>query len=165
MNEIKNMNNNNFDIQTLMNIVGQTSMSVQGVAQQLGIVATEVTNLRSSYNNLESRMEQLELNEEVTSDMKTRIHNAANARIKILLGEKDTVEYAKYSRGFYGMLWTDSKANGGVGNKIEQTKKRDYQRVLDYIDSWIPSCGVSTLKKYIDERAKAKKIAREQGYV
>ena len=45
------------------------------------------------------------------------------------------------------------------------TKKRDYQRVIDYIEAWIPSCGCAALRSKADANAKARAEAKALGYI
>lgn len=55
--------------------------------------------------------------------------------------------------------------NAGLGSKVARTKKCDYQRCIDYIESWIPSCGCAALRTKADANAKARREARELGYI
>lgn len=52
----------------------------------------------------------------------------------------------------------------GLGSKIARTKKGDFQRCIDYIESWIPSCGCAELRNKADKKAEARRKARELGY-
>ena len=36
---------------------------------------------------------------------------------------------------------------------------------VDYVESWIPSCGCSELKRKADDKAKARRKAKELGYI
>lgn len=51
-----------------------------------------------------------------------------------------------------------------MGSRIEETCKGDYQRVMNYVEAWNPSCGVVTLKQIIDDKAEARRMAKEKGY-
>lgn len=161
---IRNTSNDNFDIQQLMNIVGQTSMSVQGVAQQMGIVATKVSNMENDVVYLKDEIEHIKQNEEITTEQVTTITNAAKSRIRQILGE-DEFEYAKYSKGFFGRLYTDARNNNGMGSSIAKTRKGNFQNVLNYIEAWNPKGGTRSLKDEIDKKAEANKKAKELGYI
>ena len=43
--------------------------------------------------------------------------------------------------------------------------KNNLKRVIDYVESWIPSCGCSELKRKADDKAKARRKAKELGYI
>lgn len=42
--------------------------------------------------------------------------------------------------------------------------KGDYQRVIDYIEAWIPKCGCAELKLEADKRAESRRKAKGMGY-
>ena len=68
MEAIVNSNvNNNYDMQTLMNIVGQNAMTTSQISQQLGIVTNSINAVRSDIDTLKGDMTQLKLNEEITT--------------------------------------------------------------------------------------------------
>lgn len=153
----------NFDLQQLMNIIGQTSINVNGISKQIGIIATTVDTLRTDVGDLSGRMDILEQKEEITTTQTEEIRNAACKRIYEILGD-GKVTHEKYYRTFIRRLYTNTRHEAGLGSSIARTRKCDYQRCIDYIEAWIPSNGCAGLKSEIDERAKAKRIARDQGY-
>ena len=65
---------------------------------------------------------------------------------------------------FNQRLYTDCRKYAGLGSKIARTKKGDYQRCIDYIEAWNPSCGCVALREKADKNAKARLKARELGY-
>lgn len=70
----------------------------------------------------------------------------------------------KYFTIFVRRLYKDTKSNAGLGSKIDRTRKGNFQRCIDYIESWIPSCGCAALRAKADANAKARLEARELGY-
>ena len=76
----------------------------------------------------------------------------------------DELEHKKYFRTFIQRLYTDCRKYAGLGSKIARTKKGDYQRCIDYIEAWNPSCGCVALREKADKNAKARLKARELGY-
>lgn len=161
--ENNNGTNGNFDIQQLMNITGQTAMNVNNMSRQLGIVANAVDTIRDDVGTLTNRIDDLELNEEITTAQCEMIRELSEKRIVEILGN-DSLERQKYFRIFIGRLYSDAKKNMCLGSKIDRTKKRDYQRVVDYIEAWIPSCGCATLRAKADANAKARLEAKKLGY-
>lgn len=169
MNEIAKIKNENVDMQTLMNLmnqnavtVGQNAMTVSSMSQQLGIVVTKVSSIENDVNGMKDEIYQLKNNEEITTEQAANVLRTAHQRISTILDTDE--EKAKYYRVFISRLWSDLKANAGCGHSYSSTKKCNYQRVLNHIEAWIPSCGISELKRRVDEKAKAKKQTREEGY-
>lgn len=156
-------NGGNFDLQQLMNINGQIAMNVNGISKQMGIIATAVDTLRTDMGDLTGRMDVLEQKEEITTTQTEEIRNSACKRIYEILGD-EKVTHEKYFRTFIKRLYSDTRHEAGLGSSIARTRKCDYQRCVDYIEAWIPSKGCAALKEEIDEKAKARKLAREQGY-
>lgn len=169
MNEIVKAKNENVDMQTLMNLmnqnavtVSQNAMTVSNMSQQLGIVATKVSSIENDVNGMKDEIYQLKNNEEITTEQAANMLHTARQRICTILDTEE--EQAKYYRVFINRLWSDSKVNAGCGHSYPSTKKCNYQRVLDYMETWIPSCGISELKRRVDEKATVKKKARDEGY-
>lgn len=162
--EISIVKNNNFDIQTLMNIVGQNAVAVQNIVAAVDHVSTQIADVKSDISSLDNRMFQIENNEEITSKQVTEIKNAAAARCYELIDSDDDYEKRKYFSPFIRTLYSYIKKNAGCGHKIECTQKGDFQNVMDHIQKWKPIGGVNALKEKIDNDAKTNKRLREEGY-
>lgn len=52
----------------------------------------------------------------------------------------------------------------GLGSKIDRTRKHNFQRVMNYLESWYPKYGISELMQTANKRAAARKKAKEEGY-
>lgn len=165
MNEMmKNTTNENIDLKQIENIVGQTAMNVNGISKQMGIIATAVDSMRTDIGGLKDRMDYLELNEEITTTQQETIIELARKRVLEIIGD-DPLEVKKYFKIFIQRLYKDTRQNAGLGSKIARTKKCDYQRCIDYIEAWIPSCGCAELRAKADANAKARLEAKKLGYV
>ena len=165
MNEImKNTTNENVDLKQIENIVGQTAMNVNGISKQMGIIATAVDSMRTDIGGLKDRMDYLELNEEITTTQQETIIELARKRVLEIIGD-DPLEVKKYFKIFIQRLYKDTRQNAGLGSKIARTKKCDYQRCIDYIEAWIPSCGCAELRAKADANAKARLEAKKLGYI
>lgn len=156
--------NENFDVQQLININGQIAMNIHGLSKQMGIMAGTVDGLRTDVGHLQSRMDILELKEEITTAQTEKLRNAACKRIYDILGD-GKIMHEKYFRTFIKRLYRDTRLRAGLGSSIARTRKCDYQRCMDFIEAWIPSNGCAGLKEEIDERARARQIAKAQGYM
>ena len=162
--------NNNFDMQTLVNLVGQNAMAVSGIMtgfnetkKQLGLVATQMVDIKNDVSSLNDRMYQIENNEEITTEQVEKIKSAANTRIREILG-KDENQWAKYSKTFYLKIYSDARMEAGLGSKIDRTRKHNFQRVMNYLESWYPKYGISELMQTANKRAAARRKAKEEGY-
>lgn len=169
MNEMMNYRNNNvtnekFDMQQLMNITGQTAMNLNNMSKQLGIVASAVNSLTDDVSTIKDDIFQLKMNEEITTTQQETIIELARKRVLEIIGD-DPIEVKKYFKIFIQRLYKDTRQNAGLGSKIARTKKCDYQRCVDYIEAWIPSCGCAELRAKTDANAKARLEAKKLGYI
>lgn len=155
--------NNNYDMQTFMNIVGQNAMTTTQISQQLGIVANSINDVKSDINTLKGDMTQLKLNEEITTTQQETINELARKRVCYILNYNNDDIY-RYMRIFIQRLYADTRSHAGLGSKVSRTKKGDYQRVIDYIEAWIPKCGCAELKLEADKRAESRRKAKEMDY-
>lgn len=156
-------NDGNYDMQSLMNVVGQSATTTNQLAQQVGLIANSVNILKTDMSEIKEDLAQLKLNEEVTTTQQETILEIAKGKICNILGYDDD-EIHKYFRTFIGRLYSDARSYAGLGSKISRTKKGDYQRVVDYIEAWEPKCGCGELKEKADRRAESRRRAKEQGY-
>lgn len=127
----------------------------KGISQDMSSLKGEVSSVKGDIVDLKD-------NYHVTPEQLKSMHNAANSRIYIIL--PDEFDRAKYGRCFYRRMYTDAKQYAGLGATLAQTKKRDFQRVIDYFEAWTPSCGCVGLKTIIDKKAEANRKAKELGY-
>ena len=169
MNERMNYGNNdvtneNFDMQQLMNITGQTAMNLNNMSKQLGVVASAVNSLTDDVSTIKDDIFQLKMNEEITTTQQETIIELARKRVLEIIGD-DSLEVKKYFKIFIQRLYKDTRQNAGLGSKIARTKKCDYQRCIDYIEAWIPSCGCAELRAKADANAKARLEAKKLGYI
>lgn len=167
MQELVNMNSGNsenFSMQQLINITGSNALSIQNVNKQLGIVAVTVTGLVDDVNAIKGDIELLKLNEEVTTSQQEIIIETAQRRVIEIIGD-DSYEKQKYFKIFVTRIYSDARKKASLGSKVARTKKGDFQRVIDFMESWIPSCGCAALKAKADNNAEARKLARTEGYL
>lgn len=132
--------------------------------KQIDILSTEVKGLKDQYTDLNDRMNTIEMKEEITTEQCNKIKTTACIRIYSILGE-DKIDRQKYFNSFIRRLYSDAKKYSSLGNAISTTKKGDYQRVINYIEAWTPTGGISKLKREVDDNSKARKMVRELGYI
>lgn len=130
----------------------------------LGGLSNKVTDIEQDVSGLNDKVFQLEQNEEITTAQSGTIRKCAQKRIIDILGD-DPYERQKYFKTFIQRLYGDTRKHAGLGSQIDRTKKCDFQRCLDYIESWNPSCGSTELRAQADANAEARLKARENGYL
>ena len=81
-----------------------------------------------------------------------------------ILGE-NALDRKKYFNTFIKNLYKDARKYGVLGSKITTTKKGNFQRCIDFAESWVPSCGCATLKERADRNATANREAKKLGYI
>lgn len=130
----------------------------------IGGISTKINGISDTVVNLGDRMLAIEENEEITETQVEIINQKIKQRIIEILGS-DYYEQAKYFRSFIMVLYRDMKKNHGMASTYRRTKKRDYQRLIDNIEAWIPSMGIEKLKAEIDKKAESKNKAKNNGYL
>lgn len=126
-------------------------------------LSNTVSGISETMIGLSDDINQLKLNEEVTTTQQEIIVESAQKRVVEIIGD-DPLEREKYFKIFIQRLYKDTRQSAGLGSKIARTRKGDYQRCIDYIEAWIPSCGCAELRVKADAYAKARLEAKKLGY-
>ena len=161
----------------IMNVQKENSHSALKVTESTAVMVATLNShalLINGINNslsviqddtkaLQSEVETLKFNTEIETKQADKIRITANKRVASILSHNN-YEIQKYFRRFITRLYRDAKTYSDLGSKIEMTKKGNFQRVIDYIEAWIPSEGCAKLKEKCDEKAKAKALAKINGY-
>lgn len=168
----------NRSYEEIMELVGKTAEISANNTQNTSVLLEElhaqrtllkglsgtVQRMDTKVGELGDDIEQLKWNEEITTTQQETINELAKKRVLEIIGD-NPLEIQKYLRIFIQRLYTDARKNAGLGSKIARTKKRDYQRCIDYIESWSPSGGSHVLRAKADANAKARLEARKLGYI
>ena len=177
-NEIVSMNDITENIKELGKFSKQLAVSTNQLAEstkaifielaenkeKINLINNALSSIQEKVSNHSTRLDQLELNEEITSEQEIVIRDSAKKRVFTIIGD-DVLDYQKYFRSFISKLYTNARKEAGLGSKISKTRKGDYQRVINYIEAWTPKNGCAGLKEEIDIKAEAKRKAKELGYV
>jgi len=99
----------------------------------------------------------------IRNSMLSNSIESAQKRVVEIIGD-NPLEREKYFKIFIQRLYKDTRQSAGLGSKIARTRKGDYQRCIDYIEAWIPSCGCAELRAKADAYAKARLEAKKLGY-
>lgn len=174
-NELMNPTENFSDVMITLNAALELSKSnTENISTIIGEIKTQrqvIGNLTKSVADIDTAIKQLnddfeifKLNEEVTDAQATSIRSACERRVCEILGE-NALERKKYFNIFIKNLYKDARKYGVLGSKIATTKKGNFQRCIDFAESWVPSCGCATLKERADRNATANREAKKLGYV
>ena len=161
----------------IMELVGKTAEIATANTESTAVILTKlhaqeqllnglsktITGIDTRIGELGDDIEQLKMNEEITTTQQENINELARKRVLEIIGD-DPLEVQKYLRIFIQKLYKETRQNAGLGSKVARTKKCDYQRCVDYIEAWIPSCGCASLRAKADANAKARLEARKLGY-
>ena len=138
----------NFDMQTLMNIVGQNAITTRSINQQLGLVVTKVENIESKCNNLEDEIFQIKNNTEITTAQCVQMSTAVARRVYQLF---PTTSDKKYRHTTFKRCYSEMQRYHGMGRPYFTTPKCMYQKVINSIEAWVPIGGVDKLRTDVDE--------------
>lgn len=113
-------------------------------------------------NRLNDRVFVLETYEEITSEQVDIIRNAVLSRVNYILEPYGDRRH-KYFRTFISNIYADARRNADCGNRVACTKKRDFDKVLAYINWWQPSGGAFALTQKVDNRTRHKRRYEKEG--
>lgn len=174
-NELMNTTENFSDVMTTLNAALELSKSntenistiigeIKTQRQVIGDLTKSVADIDTAIKQLNDDFEIFKLNEEVTDAQATSIRSTCERRVCEILGE-NALERKKYFNIFIKNLYKDARKYGVLGSKIATTKKGNFQRCIDFAESWVPSCGCVALKERADRNAEANRKAKELGYL
>lgn len=123
----------------------ETNLLVRGLADNVSNMDIALKNVVDDVNVLKTRTR-------ISSHQSDKIQAAAKKRIMEILGN-DMVSIEKYFAGFISLLYSDAKKAGILGARLADTQTGDYARAFDFIESWMPKCGVAARKDYLDQKA------------
>lgn len=147
----------------LMEMIRLTSMNVNGLSQQMGLINTAVNGLQRDVAEVKDRMNYYEDNLRITRSQGKILKRTVTNRVNELLGIEydggrvadDCVEIdRKYRGGFISRCYTDAKKAGVMAECYWETPRADYMKCIEYIEAWIPDVkgGVKGYQEYLDIR-------------
>ena len=170
-----NDNNENNDPMDLMRLA---AMNINALSQQMGLVNKAVDAIRGDVSQIRAEMADAKsdirgLQEDQFVDIikADNIRKSAQSRVAELLEiefderggvtDESRYNYTHYYSKFVGRLHCDARNAGLEGPRIYATPRKTYQKLIDYINDWVPMRGVEGLKSYYDglETARARKGA------
>lgn len=126
--------------------IAKNEMMIVGLAKQYENHDTVILNIKD-------RMDNLELNEEITDEQVREIQTRIKGRVTKILnypnGDSDRY-YQTFISNIYGYL----RNNYSLGSRTTTTKKKHYDTVMKGIEAWHPD--VQELKNRKDKRDEVK---------
>lgn len=177
MKKLISANSENNSLEDMKSILGQaanlaksnsetTAVILAELSNQhkiIGGISTKIVDMGDAISSIVDRINNLEQSEEITTNQNENITTAVKRRLFEILGG-DEYDVHKYYRIFAQRLYSNARKNAGLGSKVARTRKRDYQRVLDYVEAWEPKYGCAALKAEADLKAALRKKAKQEGY-
>lgn len=136
-------------------------------------ISTRVDSIEDAFNGLCDRVDIIEKSEEITYAQQNTIDSLISKTVydrpgigknpsKWTMEERVTNE--KYGRLFRKRLRRDVANKGHLAYPYRTTHKGNFKLACDDITAWYPAHGVSELMREADEKAEARRLAKEQGY-
>lgn len=165
---------NSGDLELIMKSLEASARAISGINELLPSIVDENKRCRRDINTMiervdsiekswDDRFSDMEQSQEITEDMYKEIQSVIRRRIAEIL-DFDSALMGKYYGGFAKKFYSEARKHTSCANSMRRTKKRDYQSVISYAESWYPRCGAPALKREIDDRALLRRKAREEGY-
>lgn len=133
-------NNNAQSTEVMMAKINQQGNLIGGLAKGLSSVEDNVNDVIFRLNNLE-------LNEEITDEQRLQLNQSCKNRVSCILDYDENLIH-KYFRVYILDLYKFLKNKCGMGAKISTTKKRNYDVAMSGIDTWYPNH--EKLRKRVD---------------
>lgn len=115
------------------------------VRARLGKTENIVLGLAKQYENHEGkiisiadRMDNLELNEEITDEQVRTIQSAIKSRVSKILNYPNS-DSRKYYRTFISNIYSHLRHACNLGSRTATTRKKHYDTVMKGIEAWHPN--------------------------
>lgn len=116
-------------------------------------LAKEYENHDTEIVNIKDRMDNLELNEEITDEQVRTIQSRVKRRVSEVLNYPHG-DSNKYYKTFIGNLYACLRHSYSMGSRTATTKKKHFDTVMRGIEAWHPD--IQKLKDRKDKRDRAK---------
>lgn len=167
MNEI--MDNNNFSMQDVVNLIGKQAINVNQILLVVGDVQREMATVKNDITHLKDQFNTID----VSNEQRNAIRRKASKRVYETLGvpsdtrlftKKDHLMVSKYSKALHGRIYHDVRRLGHLVYPIGNTRKLNYQQVINELEAWELEEGLDNFTHNVDMRAEANRIAGKMGY-
>lgn len=164
------MSNELMSINDVFAVAQQNTFSIQGIANLLKGHEDRIIKIEASLTEHANRITSFEENERIDGVDARRIKMAIASRCDFLLNicrvngvpTKESISKDKqFSGNFRRRAYIDCKNRSRMAADYRETKKRDLDEVMDYIERWQPEMtyegltGAKAYMRYLQDRAKA----------
>ena len=163
----------------LMQLAKIQLASINGLSEQMGIVAQNIKTLKSDVMqvndkvaDMDGRLEHLEDDQFVDLIKADNIRLSAQQHVAQMLDiefeehggvtDESMHDYHKYFGKFVARLHVDARHAGLEGPRIYATPRKNYKALIEFINTWVPSRGVEGQKAYYD-RLESSRKAKKHG--
>lgn len=158
--------NNLVSVEQLLTIAQQNTYSIQGLNSILTAHESRLSQVEVVQNEQAQRITAFEQNERIDRTDQRRMRNAVHARCYFLLDIKhegghvareSMSDYKEYFGAFTKKCYMDAKSHSRMGDPYSETRKRDCEETMQYIESWQPEIsyegmtGTKAYIKYLDD--------------
>ena len=112
------------------------SNEVEALQKDLSVVFVQVNNME---NIIQDQSEMLKIvvdNMTISTRQQEKILKAGRNRVNSLLGGAHSEEYKRMGRIYLANLWNNFKEDLHCGSSYKDLNPKDFNKALDYIDSW-----------------------------
>lgn len=88
-------------------------------------------------NHIENTLDEVVDNMTLSTRQQEKIHETARKRVNYLLGGAHSIEYKQNARSYMINLWNGLKATFHCGSSYKDLNPKDFERAIEYINSWI----------------------------
>lgn len=161
----------NFSIQELANIVGQSAVTVNGLAETVNKGFADITKrvdrISSDMSEMRADIRVLKEDEEIRTKDVDLIENLIRRKVVEVLElpldvprykwtDEQVAYYNLYARTVFGALYTEVRKKGHLAGKTSRTRKKDLKDAINDIETWYPFNGLETLKRKAEKDRVAK---------
>ena len=150
-------------ISELVKVAQSNAMSINGISEQMGIVAHKLTDHDKKIAQLADELTVVKAEQTITRAQCRRIRKAIMNRVNSVLkikfeggkvADESIATDVLYRGGFISRCYTDAKNHSKMGESYTETLKVDFGEVMDYIEAWEPEVegGTSGYMHYLDIR-------------
>lgn len=161
MNEIATKENRLDKIENILEhsaaIIGNLAISVADIKKDTEQLGSRLVLMEEGFEEFKRSVRE---NERISRAQYKRMNSAIRRRIYVeLLGDYPLARVRKvYARRFFTSLYRDARENANMAEPASETKKMDYDAVMDFVEAWRPKDGVAAFVAKIEEIESSKQV-------
>lgn len=168
-NGISNIDGNDIDGKLSAMIDGINALTAvsKGQTQQLGAIRRDVSDVKMDLSDVKDRVKVLEEDEALRPYQVKQVERALHIKVTNLLGlkwkshgkgkngieDESRHDYLCYYGRFKGCIHNDAKS-ASIEPQVagwKYTPRKNFERLIEFINDWYPAQGVDGLKREMDK--------------